>query len=78
MRQGNNSKRMFGRDITNLERRGKVHSITEKASLLSDTADTRKTSRSFEKRLQPDHRDAINDYEQDILQTMLMLQVLLL
>ena len=46
-RQANNSKRVFGRDITNIERRGKVHSITEKASTLQDY---RKPSKSFEKK----------------------------
>ena len=47
LRQANNSKRVFGRDITNLERRGKVHSITEKASSLQEY---RKPSKSFEKK----------------------------
>ena len=47
LRQANNSKRVFGRDITNLERRGKVHSITEKTSSIQDY---RKPSKSFEKK----------------------------
>lgn len=47
VRQGAGSKRVFGRDITNLERRGKVHSITEKSTSILEP---RKPSRSFEKR----------------------------
>ena len=57
LRQANNSKRVFGRDITNLERRGKVQSITEKTSSLHDY---RKPSKSFEKKQIHDHKDSIN------------------
>jgi hypothetical protein len=35
VRNQQNSKRVFGKDITNLERRGKVHSITEKPILFN-------------------------------------------
>ena len=67
------SKRVFGRDITNIERRGKVHSISEKGSLFGEH---RHKSRSFEKRVIHESKDAINDYEQEIMTFILGLQVL--
>jgi len=57
LRQGNNSKRVFGRDITNLERRGKVHSITEKTSSILDY---RKPSKSFEKKQLLELKDTVS------------------
>ena len=72
LRQANNSKRVFGRDITNLERRGKVQSITEKTSSLNDY---RKPSKSFEKKPVQEHKDSINEYEQEILSFILTIQV---
>ena len=56
LRHANNSKRVFGRDITNLEKRSKVHSISEKTSSLLDY---RKTSKSFEKKAPTDNKDSI-------------------
>ena len=47
LRQANNSKRVFGRDITNLEKRHKANSIADKTSSLLDY---RKPSKSFEKK----------------------------
>jgi hypothetical protein len=68
-------KRVFGRDITNIERRGKVHSISEKPLALQEH---RKPSRSFEKKASYECKDSINEYEQEILAFMLSIQVLLL
>lgn len=56
LRNGPSSRRVFGKDITNLERRSKVHSISEKASLLPEP---RHKSRSFDKKLTQDFKDPI-------------------
>ena len=74
LRQAGNSKRTFGRDITNLERRNKAQSICEKASSL---VEHRKTSRSFEKKTPQEIKDSITEYEEEILRFMLSLQVYL-
>ena len=51
------TKRIFGRDITNLEqRRGKNASISEKPALVSEN---RSRARSFEKRTHPERTEAI-------------------
>ena len=51
------TKRIFGRDITNLEhRRGKNASISEKPALVSDN---RSRARSFEKRTHSARKEAI-------------------
>jgi hypothetical protein len=42
------NKRVFGRDITNVDRRVKNNSISEKPALV---AETRNKSRSFDKRV---------------------------
>ena len=70
------TKRVFGRDITNNEpRRAKINSISEKTT---SAVETRLKSRSFDKKLTIEHRDAIVEYEEEILAFMLSLQVLLL
>lgn len=71
IRNGPSLRRAFGKDITNLERRPKTNSISEKPTLI---ADFRNKSRSFEKRT-PELKDPITDYETDILDYMLEIQV---
>jgi hypothetical protein len=67
-------KRVFGKDITNVElRRGKNSSISEKPALL---ASARQKSHSFDKRTPTcDQKDPICEYEAEILTFMLSLQV---
>lgn len=59
LRNGPSSRRVFGKDITNLERRSKVHSISEKTSLLPEA---RHKSRSFDKKPTQDYKDPILEY----------------
>lgn len=59
LRQAGASKRVFGRDITNLERRNKVQSITEKTTSLHEY---RKPSRSFERRTHHEPKDILAEY----------------
>jgi len=72
LRNAPTSKRVFGKDITNLERRSKVHSISEKAPQIMEN---RNKSRSFDKKGFSEIRDPINDHEQDILSFILSIQV---
>ena len=67
-------KRMFGRDITNLEQqRPKNNSICDKPGA---TLELRTKSRSFDKRaVLTDHRDPITEYEGEIFSFMLSIQV---
>ena len=74
LRNGPGSRRVFGKDITNLERRSKGHSICEKASLVPEL---RHKSRSFDKRAPQEQKDPIHEYEHQIVAFMLSLQVLL-
>jgi hypothetical protein len=77
LRNGPSSRRVFGRDITNLERRSKVHSIHEKNPLLQDkqNQELRHKSRSFDKHLPLQYSEPLLDHEQDIFSFMLALQV---
>lgn len=59
LRNGPGSRRVFGKDITNLERRSKGHSICEKASLVPEL---RHKSRSFDKRAPQEQKDPIQEY----------------
>jgi hypothetical protein len=59
LRNGPSSRRVFGKDITNLERRSKVHSISEKTTLLPEP---RHKSRSFDKKPSQDYKDPILEY----------------
>ena len=48
LRNAPNSKRVFGKDITNLERRSKAYSISEKNPQILEN---RQKSRSFDKKI---------------------------
>lgn len=72
LRNAPTSRRVFGKDITNLERRSKVHSISEKTPQLMEN---RNKSRSFDKKVFLEIRDPINDHEQEILSFILSIQV---
>jgi hypothetical protein len=50
IRNAPNNKRAFGKDITNLERRPKVNSISEKPMIVPEF---RTRSQSFDKRITP-------------------------
>jgi hypothetical protein len=67
-----NSKRVFGKDITNLERRNKNNSISEKINL---AAEGRNKSRSLDKKTLLEPRDPLATYEVDIVSYMLEIQV---
>lgn len=69
-----NSKRVFGKDITNLERRNKNNSISEKINLPNDN---RNKSRSVDKKSLLELRDPLAAYETDIVSYMLEIQVTL-
>ena len=72
LRNAPNNKRVFGKDITNLDRRSKANSISEKNTQIIEN---RQKSRSFDKKIVQEVRDPINDHEQDIISFMLTLQV---
>lgn len=72
LRNAPNNKRVFGKDITNLDRRSKANSISEKNTQIIEN---RQKSRSFDKKIVQEVRDPINDHEPDIISFMLALQV---
>ena len=72
LRNAPNNKRVFGKDITNLDRRSKANSISEKNTQIIEN---RQKSRSFDKKIVQEVRDPINDHEPDIISFMLTLQV---
>ena len=72
LRNAPNNKRVFGKDITNLDRRSKANSISEKNTQILEN---RQKSRSFDKKIVQEVRDPINDHEPDIISFMLTLQV---
>ena len=51
------SKRVFGKDITNLERRNKATSICEKAQQFPEY---RPKANSFDKKITQEHKDPIH------------------
>jgi len=59
LRNAPNNKRVFGKDITNLERRSKANSISEKNTQFIEN---RQKSRSFDKKIAQEFRDPINDH----------------
>lgn len=63
-RRGLPSKRVFGKDITNIERRTKNNSISEKNSTSTVTLpEQRHKSRSFAPKILPDIKDPLFEYE---------------
>lgn len=80
-----NSKRFFGRDITNLEKRIKKNaSIYEKVPIANTKIETRVRSRSLygskerqnDRMAQSPAKDAIHDYKQDVINFMVKLEKL--
>lgn len=66
------SKRTFGKDITNLDRRGKNASICEKPGMVPELRNNK--SRSFASRTSSESKEALLDYETDIVNFMLNMQ----